>query len=208
MAPIQKVLDMDAPGHKGVRLLPHPRSFASLRMIVGGLGHKGFWLLPHSRSFAALRMTVVGPGHKGVRLLPFGKDGHSRQEASRMHGTQLGSLVTCVLIALLVSGLVLLLGPGSRASAMAANGVAGHVYVLNNDLSGSNSITVFNRKEDGTLKLLGTTSIGGLGSVAAFADGTQGSLILTRDDTRLFAVDAGSDQISVVDVEDGKLSLE
>jgi 6-phosphogluconolactonase (cycloisomerase 2 family) len=85
--------------------------------------------------------------------------------------------------------------------------VAGHVYVLNNDLSGSNSLTVFNRAADGSLSLLGTTSIGGLGSLAAFADGTQGSLILTGKGTRLFAVDAGSNQISVVNVHDGRLSL-
>jgi 6-phosphogluconolactonase (cycloisomerase 2 family) len=91
---------------------------------------------------------------------------------------------------------------------MAENGAHGHVYILNNDLSGSNSITVFNREEDGSLKLLGTTTIGGLGSVTAFADGTQGSLILTHDErTRLFAVDAGSDQISVVNVQDVHLSL-
>ena len=44
------------------------------------------------------------------------------------------------------------------------------MYVLNNDLSGSNSITILTREEDGTLKLLGTTSIGGLGSL-------QGALV-------------------------------
>src|SRR2546421_12204700 len=91
-------------------------------------GQMGFKHHPGPGSFAALRMTGGGTGHK---------------EAPRRRVTQLGSLVTCVLIALLVSSLVLLLGPGSRASAMADNGAAGHVYVLNNDLSGSNSITVF-----------------------------------------------------------------
>ena len=89
---------------------------------------------------------------------------------------------------------------------MAEHGTDGHVYVLNNDLGGPNSITVFNREEDGSLSLLGTTSIGGSGSLVAFADGTQGSLILTQDRTRLFAVDAGSDQISVVNVHNGHLS--
>src|SRR5437764_6766328 len=91
---------------------------------------------------------------------------------------------------------------------MAHSSATGHVYVLNNDLSGSNSLTVFNRASDGSLSLLGTTSIGGLGSLAAVADGTQGSLILTGEGTRLFAVDAGSNQISVVNVDDGHLSLE
>src|SRR6266566_6194954 len=124
---------------------------------------------------------------------------------------RLRSLVTGTLIVLLLSGLALALGPAPRASAMAENDGDGHVYVLNNDLSGSNSITAFSREEDGSLTLLGTTSIGGLGSLASFGlinAGTQGSLILTHDEgTRLFAVDAGSDQISVVNVQQGQLSL-
>jgi 6-phosphogluconolactonase len=115
------------------------------------------------------------------------------------------SSITCALALLL--GLALLLATGPHALAMAPSRVGGHVYVLNNDLSGSNSLTVFNRVGDGSLSLLGTTSIGGLGSLAAFADGTQGSLILTDEGERLFAVDAGSNQISVVNVHDGQLSL-
>jgi 6-phosphogluconolactonase len=117
--------------------------------------------------------------------------------------------VTGSLIALLVCAMLVLLVPGSHAAAMASNHDDGHVYVLNNDLVGSNSITVFKREEDGSLQLQGSTSIGGLGSLVAFADGTQGSLILTHDEgTRLFAVDAGSNQVSVVDVRDGHLSLD
>jgi len=98
----------------------------------------------------------------------------------------------------------------SPASAVAEedDGAApGHVYVLNNNLFGVNSITSFARKANGTLTQTGVTDIGGQGSLAAFADGTQGSLIRTRDGKRLFAVDAGSDQISVVDVDDGGLSV-
>jgi 6-phosphogluconolactonase (cycloisomerase 2 family) len=132
----------------------------------------------------------------------------SNEVALRLHLTRFRPLITCSFIALLFFGMTLLLGPGTRASAMAKNSEAGHVYVLNNDLSGTNSITVFNRHEDGSLKLIGATAIGGLGSVTAFADGTQGSLILAHDQgTRLFAVDAGSNQISVVNVHDGNLSL-
>ena len=115
--------------------------------------------------------------------------------------------VTFGFIALLVSGLTLLFGPGPRALAMTEHHIDGYVYVLNNDLSGSNSITIFSREEGGSLGLLGTVSIGGLGSVSAFADGTQGSLILSQDRTRLFAVDAGSNQLSVVNVHNGHLSL-
>jgi 6-phosphogluconolactonase (cycloisomerase 2 family) len=78
---------------------------------------------------------------------------------------------------------------------------------LNNNLSGTNSITVFSRADDGAVTPVDATDIGGRGSLAAFADGTQGSLIRTREGTRLFAADAGSDQISVIDVDDRKLSL-
>src|SRR5438270_153270 len=123
------------------------------------------------------------------------------EQVTRMRPAVLRSLVTCTLIALLVSGLALLLMPAPRGSALANNKDDRHVYVLNNGLVGSNSITVFNGQEDGSLKLQGTTSIGGLGSLVAFADGTQGSLLLTSDQgRRLFAVDAGSNQISVGDV--------
>jgi 6-phosphogluconolactonase len=124
-----------------------------------------------------------------------------------MRMTFLRSLVTFSLIALPLAGLALLLGPTSRAWAADADHGAGHVYVLNNNLSGSNSITVFNRDADGSLSLVGMVSIGGLGSLTAFADGTQGSLILSREAELLFAADAGSNQISVLQVEDKHLSL-
>ncbi len=133
---------------------------------------------------------------------------HSREKVTCRRPLHMRSLVTSALIALLLCGLALLPGSSPHARAMAENSTGGYVYILNNDLSGSNSITVFNREEDGSLKLLGATSIGGLGSVTAFADGTQGSLILTHDErTKLFAVDAGSDQISVVNIQEGHLSL-
>jgi hypothetical protein len=124
----------------------------------------------------------------------------SREKGAGRRSLRGRLLVTCALIALLLCGFALLPGTSLHAWAMALHHVDGHVYILNNNLSGSNSITVFNREEDGSLALSGSTSIGGLGSVAAFADGTQGSLFITHDErTRLFAVDAGSNQISVVD---------
>ncbi len=134
---------------------------------------------------------------------PTGVTDTTKGSGMRLMGSQ--SLITYTLIALILSGLALLLGPAPHALAADWN-ANGYVYVLNNDLSGSNSITVFMRGRDGSLTLLGVTSIGGLGSLSAFADGTQGSLILTPDGTRLFAVDAGSDQVSVVDVHNGQLS--
>jgi 6-phosphogluconolactonase len=127
------------------------------------------------------------------------------EKVSALHLASSRFPVMLAMVTLLVCGLAFLAGPVPHASAWSG---VGYVYVLNNDLSGSNSITTFAREEDGSLTLLGVTSIGGLGSVAAFADGTQGSLILSHDEgTRLFAVDAGSNQISVINAHGGQLSL-
>jgi 6-phosphogluconolactonase len=123
-----------------------------------------------------------------------------------MRPNYLQSRATFATFTLFLSGLAMLIGPSPRAWAAHEDPAPGHVYVLNNNLAGSNSITIFNRAADGSLSLLGTTAIGGLGSLAAFADGTQGSLILTPERTRLFAVDAGSDEISVVNAHEGELS--
>lgn len=149
-------------------------------------------------------LDISALGEKVFKLLIGPK--RQRTKVSPIRLTYLRSRITFGLIALL-SSLALLLGPSPSALAMAQTRAAGHVYVLNNDLSGSNSITVFNRAADGSLTPVGTTSIGGLGSLAAFSNGTQGSLIITNDRTRLFAVDAGSDQISVVNIHNGHLSL-
>jgi 6-phosphogluconolactonase len=130
-------------------------------------------------------------------------------------------------VALLLAAPASGLAAGIPVAAAPDGHSAGHVYVLNNTLAGPNSITVFNRKSDGSLVMAGTTEIGGMGSLAAFSNGTQGSLIRvggpagdddqpvapgavdngTERGGRLFAADAGSDQISVVDVHDGRLSL-
>jgi 6-phosphogluconolactonase (cycloisomerase 2 family) len=136
-------------------------------------------------------------------------------------------------VALLLASPASVLGASLPAGAAPDAHSAGHVYVLNNNLSGPNSITVFNRRSDGALTMAGTTGIGGVGSLAAFSNGTQGSLIRAggaagdddqpsatdatgapaavddpaRRGGRLFAADAGSDQISVVDVHDGRLTL-
>lgn len=114
--------------------------------------------------------------------------------------------VRMLLIPLLISA-ALLSGAAGGAAADEDNGAPGHVYVLNNNLGTTNSIATFTRSANGALTQTGVTNIGGQGSLAAFADGTQGSLIRTPNGKRLFAVDAGSDQISVLDVHGGELSL-
>jgi len=117
------------------------------------------------------------------RRMYIGTPGKSRRLTGRQ---SLLSGRTCTLLALLLAGLASLLGPSSPAWAMADPRADGYVYVLNNDLSGSNSITVFARDEAGSVSLLGTTAIGGRGSLAAFADGTQGSLIRMNSEALVF----------------------
>jgi 6-phosphogluconolactonase (cycloisomerase 2 family) len=114
-------------------------------------------------------------------------------------------LVRVVAAAAAFASLAVLLGPAAAAAQTA--GAAGHVYVLNNNPAGPNSITTFARGADGNLSQQGVTPIGGVGSITAFADGTQGSLVISRDGKRLFAADPGSNQISVVDIQGDQLTL-
>lgn len=111
---------------------------------------------------------------------------------------RLRSMVISILMAVSLLGIVSLLSPVFSVSAASNRSVAGHVYVLDNT-TGNNSITSYNRFADGTLNLVGTTQIGGQGSGSGL--GTQGSLIFSSDKHWLFAVDAASNQISVVAVD-------
>jgi len=79
----------------------------------------------------------------------------------------------------------------------------GHVYVDDNT-TGSNSVSAFSRDANGTLVPLpdSPVAIGGAGT----GTGSQGSLQETPDGRYLLAVDAGSNQISVLRIKaDGDL---
>lgn len=97
--------------------------------------------------------------------------------------------------------LPLLAGPAVPAHAAApVFGHAGAVYVMTNAVDG-NEIVVFDREIDGTLALRGTVPTGGRGvgdtTEPLDALGSQGGLVLSPDGFWLFAVNAGSDDISV-----------
>ncbi|MGH3818334.1 MAG: lactonase family protein, partial [Pseudonocardiaceae bacterium] len=86
-------------------------------------------------------------------------------------------------------------------------GKTGTVYVLNNQDTG-NSVTVFDRAADGGLTRIGTFPTGGLGAgnsitnqAAADPLNSQGALALSADQRFLFAVDAGSNEISVLAIQ-------
>jgi 6-phosphogluconolactonase (cycloisomerase 2 family) len=85
--------------------------------------------------------------------------------------------------------------------------VVGHVYV-NDNTAGTNTIGAFNRHADGSLTPEAGSPFlaGGAGTGAGLAD--QGAIQITPDGRFLIAVDAGSNQISVLQIHfDGSLSL-
>jgi 6-phosphogluconolactonase len=85
----------------------------------------------------------------------------------------------------------------------------GAVYAMTNADDG-NEIVVYHRASDGTLTLAGTFATGGSGETTAPDDplGSQGPLLLLSPDHRyLFAVNAGSDTISVFQIDQDNLTL-
>jgi 6-phosphogluconolactonase len=93
---------------------------------------------------------------------------------------------------------------GLAAAAPSENDVAGAVYALTNAPTG-NAVLVWNRAADGSLTLAGSYATGGLGSGAGL--GSQGAISLSKNNRWLFAVNAGSNDISAFQVDDNGLTL-
>jgi 6-phosphogluconolactonase (cycloisomerase 2 family) len=91
-----------------------------------------------------------------------------------------------------------------------SNSVGGAVFVQNNDPT-ANSIAAFHRNADGSLTLVASYPTGGQGGreTGAGSDplASQGSLQLVPDAALLLAVNAGSDTISVFQVNGDQLTL-
>ena len=97
--------------------------------------------------------------------------------------------------------------PASAAASAQASPVVGHVYV-NDNTPGTNTIGVFDRHADGTLTPHAGSpfAAGGAGTGAGLA--SQGALQISPDGRFMLAVDAGSNQISVLRIKpDGSLRL-
>jgi len=93
----------------------------------------------------------------------------------------------------------------AAGAASARSGVVGQVYV-NDNTAGVNTVAAFDRHADGTLTPLAGSpfSVGGVGTGDGI--GSQGVLQLSGDRRYLLAVDAGSNQISVLRIKpDGQL---
>ena len=80
----------------------------------------------------------------------------------------------------------------------------GAVYALTNQVGG-NAVAVFARGADGRLTAAGTVSTGGTGTGASL--GSQSAVTLSDDGRWLFAVNAGSNDVSVFSVSPAGLAL-
>ena len=97
--------------------------------------------------------------------------------------------------------------PVSASASTDWSPVVGHVYA-NDNTTGTNTIGVFDRHADGTLTPAAGSpfAAGGAGTGAGMA--SQGALQLSADGRFLIAVDAGSNQVSVLRIRpDGSLRL-
>jgi 6-phosphogluconolactonase len=92
--------------------------------------------------------------------------------------------------------------PGAAAAATDPSPVIGHVYV-NDNTTGTNTIGAFDRHANGTLtpEAGSPFAAGGAGTGAGLS--SQGALQISPDGRFLIAVDAGSNQISVLRIMPG-----
>lgn len=106
---------------------------------------------------------------------------------------------------LLIAALVIvpLLTMTAGTVAASSSGV-GAVYTMTNSSTG-NAIQEYDRAANGALTAGGAFSTGGLGSGVGL--GSQGAIILSQDNSLLFAVNAGSNEISVFSVQAHALTL-
>ena len=92
--------------------------------------------------------------------------------------------------------------PGPASASAQTSPVVGHVYV-NDNTAGTNTIGAFDRHANGTLTAEPGSpfAVGGAGTGAGLA--SQGALQISPDGRFLIAVDAASNQISVLGVTPG-----
>ena len=96
-------------------------------------------------------------------------------------------------------------GAAASAAGTNASAVVGHVYV-NDNTAPVNTVAGFDRHADGSLTAMPGSPFAVGGSGAGAPDASQGSLQLSSDGRYLLAVDAGSNQISVLRIKpDGSL---
>src|SRR5436190_23016898 len=98
-------------------------------------------------------------------------------------------------------------GGAAAGTGQTSSDVVGHVYV-NNNTAPVNTVAAFDRHANGTLTAMPGSPfvVGGAGP--GHGDASQGALQLSADGRFLLAVDAGSNQISVLRIKpDGSLQI-
>jgi 6-phosphogluconolactonase (cycloisomerase 2 family) len=113
--------------------------------------------------------------------------------------TQRGCALALAAAGVLAAG-GLATAPEAFAAPPATGPSVGHVYV-NDNTAGVNTVAIFNRHADGTLtaKADSPVKVGGAGT--GVSTGSQGAIQTALGGRYLLAVDAGSDQISVLRIE-------
>lgn len=119
---------------------------------------------------------------------------------------QLSRLSMILTTAVVAAGLAVSSAPTASASPVSAG--RGAVFVQTDDLA-HNAVIAYDRASDGRLTRAGTYATGGAGAAEAGAVvdplASQGSLTLDRTHSLLFAVNAGSDTVTVFGVDGSRL---
>jgi len=143
-------------------------------------------------------MRLLSPGR--IPLVTCAR--HAERKAIRfLTRSRPGALVLGIAAAVAVAV------PASASASTGASPVTGHVYV-NDNTKGTNTIGAFDRHADGSLSPVpGSPFVaGGAGTGSGLA--SQGAIQITQDGRFLIAVDAGSNQVSVLRIHfHGSLSL-
>lgn len=116
----------------------------------------------------------------------------------------MGKVIRTLFMAGLAIGLA---SPGLSKAQDAGTHSAGAVFVMTNNVE-KNEVIAYSRAADGTLQESGRFATGGRGSGGNNDPlESQGSLTLSQDHSLLFAVNAGSGEVSVFSVHGSHLSL-
>ena len=108
---------------------------------------------------------------------------------------------TALLVLAAAAAVVVTGGAAASPAGPDASRVVGHVYV-NDNTAPVNTVAGWDRHADGSLTPIPGSPFAVGGSGAGHPDASQGSLQLSADGRYLLAVDAGSNQISVLRIKD------
>lgn len=122
------------------------------------------------------------------------------------HPIRRSARVWIILLSTFLLSALLVAGAAAQGESSAAGNAAvlkpGTVFVMTNDAAG-NAVQTYARAADGTLSPADSYPTGGLGTGSGL--GSQGALITSNDGRFLFAVNAGSNEITSFRMRRGEL---